>query len=158
MFQFINKDGVWRIRSLNDNGSVKVDPGLAVTSAGNVGIGTMSPGAKLEVNGNMTLSDASATLTVGNSTSQSTANPTTLNMGGTFANSVTSAKAKWKLYYDGVDIQTSGIGISLGLFNFFTYAGGSYYWYSSDTEKMSLYTTGYLQFDVTLYAHGTGDM
>ncbi len=86
--------------------------------------------------------DASANLFIGNSTSASTSTPTTLNMGGTYADTVTSSKAKWKLYYDGTDIQTYGVGISAGQMNFFKYTGGSYKWYFSDVEKMGLDSDG----------------
>ena len=57
MFQFINKDGVLRFRSLNDDGNVRVDPILGMTSAGNVGIGTTAPAKKLHVMGDAAIGD-----------------------------------------------------------------------------------------------------
>jgi hypothetical protein len=61
---------------------------FAVRNSGNVGIGTTSPGAKLEVNGNMTLTAGSgASVTFADGTVQSTAWNGTLG-GGDYAESV----------------------------------------------------------------------
>lgn len=83
-----------------------------------------------------------ADLMIGTTASLSTATPTTFSMGGTYADSVTSAKAKWKFYDDGNPATIYGIGISLAQFNFFKYTGGSYNWYFSDVEKMRLTENG----------------
>jgi len=61
---------------------------MRVTAVGNVGIGTTSPGAKLEINGNVKLTQGSgASITFGDGTVQSTAWSGTL-CGGDYAESV----------------------------------------------------------------------
>lgn len=60
---------------------------MRIASGGNVGIGTTSPGAKLDVNGNMKISGAGANLTFPDSTVQSTAWTGVLS-GGDYAESV----------------------------------------------------------------------
>lgn len=114
--------------------------GVKLYADGAERLGLSSSGAIFPT-GNVTLSAVAANLNVGTSTSTSTATPTILNMGGTFADTVTSAKAKWKLYYDGTDLNTYGIGISSGQMNFFKSDGGSYNWYFGDVGYLFLSKT-----------------
>jgi hypothetical protein len=91
---------------------------------------------------NMLLNNSgAATMKFGASTGLSTATPTSINMGGTYADTVVSSKAKWKLYEDGTAINTYGIGITAGQMNFFKLTGGSYKWFFSDVEKLQLTET-----------------
>ena len=87
---------------------------------------------------------ATATLKLGTATSTSTATPAIFDCGGTYADTVTSAKAKWKLYSDGTAINTYGIGISLSKFNFFTASSAAYSFLFADVEKANLSNAGLL--------------
>lgn len=102
----------------------------------------------------ITFSATAATLVLGAQGTGSTTTPTLLDMGGSFADTITSSKAKWKLYNDGTTINTYGIGITSGQFNFFKLTGGGYYWYFSDVEKMNLSSTGALTIQSGLTAGG----
>lgn len=96
------------------------------------------------INSPLALLPAGAYLTIGTATSTSTATPVYMDLGGTYADTVTSTKAKWKLYNDGTAANTYGIGISVGQLNFFKSVGGTYNWYFNDVEKMRLTGSGQL--------------
>lgn len=78
-------------------------------------------------------------ITVGSSTSASTATPRQLNMGGTYADSVASSKAKIKWYFDGTN--TSGIGPSASKTNFFVADGDTIDFLYGDVSKHTMTKT-----------------
>jgi hypothetical protein len=79
--------GIGTGQSLTGN-QTTTSPVITVTLGGNVGIGTTNPGAKLEVNGNVQLTNGSgASITFADGTTQSTAWTGTL-CGGDYAESV----------------------------------------------------------------------
>lgn len=97
------------------------------------------------INSPLALLPADAYLTIGTATATSTATPVYMDLGGTYADTITASKAKWKLYNDGSGASSVyGIGITAGQFNFFKSAGGTYNWYFNDVEKMRLTGSGQL--------------
>jgi hypothetical protein len=121
--------------------TARIIGGVSFDGTANTTVATATGGFTIS-GGNLSVSDAAGKILVGNSSAVSTATPTTLDMGGSFADTIVSAKAKWKLYSDGTAINTYGIGISSGQMNFFKLTGGGYYWYFSDVEKMHLDSSG----------------
>lgn len=93
--------------------------------------------------GNLALSDAASKITMGAQGTGSTATPTLLDMGGSFADTITSTKAKWKLYNDGTALNTYGIGITTGRFNFFTATAAKYAFIFNDTDEVFLDTAAF---------------
>jgi hypothetical protein len=86
MYIFNPRTGVYNLRvDSGDNVSIA---GLFAGANGNVGLGTIAPGAKLEVNGNILLTKGSqASITFSDGTTQSTAFTGVVN-GGDYAESV----------------------------------------------------------------------
>lgn len=78
---------------------------------------------------------ATGNLTLGNTTSVSTSTPVTINSGGTYADTDSPAKAKWKLYDSGTG-SIYGFGISLSQFNQFGEADTIFSWYKSGARVM----------------------
>ena len=107
-------------------------------------VGVWTGDGTIEGDASLTFDTTTDTLAIGTSVGASTATPTTLNMGGTYADTIVSSKAKWKLYEDGTPANTYGIGISAGQFNFFTHSAATYNWYFNDVEKMELDGSGNL--------------
>lgn len=116
VFNEAGDDNDFRMEGLNEVNLFFLD-----ASTDRIGIGTNAPASHLQV---------------GTQTSTETATPVTFSTGGTYADSVTSAKAKWKMYDDGTAINTYGVGISAGQMNFFKAAGGSFNWYFADVQKL----------------------
>ena len=97
-------------------------------SGGNVGIGTTSPLSALQV---------------GTQVSGATPSPVVLSLGGTYSNTP-GANFKLRLYDDGVQANTYGIGISAGSMDFGVTPSAGYNWYSGGANRMILTSTGNL--------------
>lgn len=96
-------------------------------------------------------------LFLGNQTALSTATPALIDSGATYADSIVSSKAKWKLYSDGVAANTYGIGITAGRFNFFGSSGVAYCYYANDVETAALDLNGNWQIDGVLKLSDSAD-
>jgi len=81
------KQGAGAVLKFSSNNNGVVDERVRIDQYGNVGMGTTSPGAKLDVNGNIKISGAGGNLEVPDSTVQSTAWTGVLS-GGDYAESV----------------------------------------------------------------------
>jgi len=97
MTDFINNQGGgtggWQFINTNSTGTPLTTP-MVIQGTGNVGIGTLSPGAKLEVNGNVKLTSGSgASITFADGTVQSTAY-TGVTCGGDYAETVDVAGSR----------------------------------------------------------------
>ena len=94
-------------------------------ASGNVGIGTSSPRFKLSI---------------GSTTTTATATPDTIDLGGTFS-TVAGANLKLRLYWNGTD--QYGIGVSSSQLDYFAgNAGGSHVFYTTNTERMRIDSSG----------------
>jgi hypothetical protein len=99
---------------------------MTISSAGNVGIGTTSPGQLLDVNGTGRFSNNLQLGTIGGGTS--TATPNSINLTSTFSNSAGS-NLKLKLFEDtGGNIY--GLGVSNNQMDFNVPSGATYRFYT----------------------------
>jgi hypothetical protein len=107
---------------------------VAITSAGNVGIGTTAPGAKLQVVGNAIFGENSISTSIVN-----------VSFGGSYGTAVAGSKAnlKWDLFNDGAG-NRSGLGISSGVFEFQvgTGAGFGFYPNGGTTSALQIISSG----------------
>ncbi|MDB5260197.1 MAG: hypothetical protein JWN37_428 [Candidatus Nomurabacteria bacterium] len=99
-------------------------PLFSILDNGNVGIGTSSPIANLQI---------------GNTTSASTASPVTLSLGGTFS-SVAGANLKLKLFDSGANVY--GLGVSANSLDVSSAAALNFYTNASTTPSMTVAATG----------------
>ncbi|NCN95865.1 MAG: hypothetical protein GW917_04035, partial [Bdellovibrionales bacterium] len=95
---------------------------MRITSAGNIGVGTASPSANLQI---------------GNLTPASTATPMTFSLGGTYS-STAGENAKIKVYDDGTNIY--GFGVSSGQLDYIS--NSSHVFYTGGTQKMTINGSG----------------
>ena len=107
---------------------------LHITTAGNVGIGTTAPGAKLQVVGNAIFGENSISTSIVN-----------VSFGGSYGTAVAGSKAnlKWDLFNDGAG-NRSGIGISAGIFEFQGGPGAGFGFYpnGSTTSALQIISSG----------------
>jgi hypothetical protein len=99
-------------------------------------------GGDLDLNNfDITTTDNAATITLGTTGGGSSATPTQINMGGSYADSAVASKAKWIMWTDGVSANSYAIGITSARFNFFTDNTASYNWLFDDVDEMRLDTS-----------------
>ena len=152
----VNAGGVNIGNSLTDShiisGSVRINPnGLFVSSSANVGIGTITPNTKLDVNGNALITGSLTTtsnLSIGGvvTLTNGTSNRITWGTVGVAAPTLTSYSAGVKLVlYDNIGVSNAGytIGIEAGTMFFTTgVTADAYKWYGGTTQAATLSGTG----------------
>jgi len=109
---------------------------MTITTAGNVGIGTTAPGAKLHVAGNALFGENA-------STAGSVIN---VSFGGSYGIATPGSKAnlKWDLYNNGITSDRFGIGMSAGLMEFQTGTGAGFGFYpnAGTTSALHIISSG----------------
>ena len=105
---------------------------MTITTAGNVGIGTTAPGAKLHVLGNAIFGETTPVLT---------ATPINVSFGGTYGSGTPGSKAnlKWDLYTNTSNADRYGIGMSAGLMEFQAGSAAGFGFYPNAGTTSALY-------------------
>ena len=121
----------WEFFAAGSDGGFGVYDGVGVARrftilpSGNVGINSSTPVSNLSI---------------GTTTSTSTATPITMDLGGTFSSSAGS-NGKLKVWYDGSS-SYMGLGVSSGQLDYIVSSSSySHVWYQGGAEKMRLATT-----------------
>jgi hypothetical protein len=126
----LNVGGVGATPSIRTRGGA-----IFAETYGNVGIGTTTPAAKLQVNGNAIF---------GQNIDSATANPINVSFGGTYGNSVPGSKAnlKWDMYNGGNNSYRYGIGMSYNLMEFQAGTNGGFGFYPNGGTSSALTILG----------------
>lgn len=117
----VGASGADIIFQTGNNGATEA---MRILNSGFVGIATPTP---------------RFSLSIGATTSTSTATPNTIDLGGSYSNAA-AANPKLRVWHDGTN--SMGFGISLNQFEYLVPAGTSNVWYIGTTEVMRISTGG----------------